>query len=248
MKKTALFISFFLIVIGIYAQNINTYKYIIVPKKFSILKDTNQHQLNVLTKLLFKEAGFTAIYNDVFPDDLRSNNCLGLNVAIEEQSGIFNTKLKIILTDCKNAIVFTSKEGKSRKKDFKAAYQEALRKAFKSITALEYNYTPSATVKPKEEETTQQPTVKPTTEATTKPTKKPPIAKSENVLYAQPVANGFQLIDTTPRVLYIIQKTGLKDTYIIKDKNGILYKAATGWIVEYYQGDALIRETITVKF
>ena len=248
MKKNTLFISFFFVVIGIYAQNINTYKYIIVPKKFSILKETNQHQLNVLAKHLFKEAGFTAIYSDAFPDDLRLNNCLGLNADIEEQSGIFTTKLKITLRDCKNTVVFTSAEGKSRKKDFKTAYQEALRKAFKSVTALKYNYTPSMTTEEPTEVKTTQPTVKPPTESISEPTKKPTIAKNGNVLYAQPVTNGFQLIDTTPRVLYVIQKTSLKDTYIIKDKNGILYKAAADWIVEYYQDNTLIRETVTIKF
>lgn len=256
MKKIIQLVVCSLMVSGVYAQKINEYKYIIVPKKFSILKDTNQYQLNTLTRMLFKDAGFTAIYDDVFPEDLQKNSCLGLKAELTEDSGMFSTKLKVTLQDCKKKLVFTSVEGKSRKKEYKKAHQEALRAAFKSIKALNYVYTPATTSESVVK--TPVPPVKPATQNTENAVKlpvqhteesiKPAVVTGAKVLYAQPVANGFQLVDSTPKVLYIIQKTSLEDFYIIKDGNGILYKKDGGWVAEYYNDTTLIQEIVTVKF
>lgn len=234
MKKLRYFAFFLLTIPGMYAQQINNYKYIIVPKKFEALKDTNQFQLNVLTRLLFNEAGFTAVYEDELPDDLQRNNCLGLRAALEKNSGIFTTKLKIRLQDCKNNPVFTSTEGSSRKKDHREGHQEALRNTFKSIAALHYTYTPVAQEQPEK--------------SVEYPVTPPPATAGSGVLYAQAVAGGFQLVDSTPKVVYLIRPTGLQEVYIIKGRDGILYKKGESWIIEYYNEQELVRETVTVKF
>lgn len=246
MRKIHCFTLLLLMISGIHAQQVNDYKYVIIPKKFEALKDTNQYQLNVLTKLLFKESGFTGIYDDEIPDDLQRNNCLGLKANLEEDSGMFSTKIKITLKDCKNNIVFTSAEGKSRQKDYRAAYQEALRNTFKSITALQYKYKPTA-VKPVTEPAVQ-PAANPIAENTAEPAKDLPVKTGVKVLYAQPVTNGFQLVDSTPKVIYIIRKTSLEHFYIIKDRNGVLYKKDQQWVAEYYNGGTRVQEILNVKF
>ncbi len=252
MKKIMQLVICSLMVSGVYAQKINEYKYIIIPKKFNILKDTNHYQLNTLTRMLFKDAGFTAIYDDVFPEDLKQNNCLGLKAQLAEDSGMFSTKLKIHLRDCNNKIVFASAEGKSRKKEYKKAHQEALRAAFKSIKALNYVYTPARTpvsvVKTPEPPVQTLPQNAENAVQHTEESVKPTAVTGTKVLYAQPVANGFQLVDSTPKVVYIIQKTSLKDLYIIKGGNGILYKKDNNWVAEYYNGTTLMQELVTVKF
>ena len=70
----------------------------------------------------------------------------------------------------------------------------------------------------------------------------------KNILYAQPITNGFQLINTKPAVVFQVLKTKLKDVYIIKNKNGILYKNENNWVAEYYKNNALIVESYQIKF
>ncbi|WP_378186769.1 hypothetical protein ACE939_00235 [Aquimarina sp. W85] len=142
MNRIFLLLLFVLSCNFMIAQNsINTYKYVIVPQKFDFLKSENAYEVNALTKFLFEKYGFIAIMEgEVFPKDLIANGCLGLRTEVKKNSGLFTTKLVVVLKDCNAKIVFTSKEGKSRAKDFKKAYHEALRNAFESVSRLNYKY------------------------------------------------------------------------------------------------------------
>ncbi|QLE00565.1 hypothetical protein HX109_02930 [Galbibacter sp. BG1] len=68
------------------------------------------------------------------------------------------------------------------------------------------------------------------------------------LLYAQPIANGFQLIDSTPKVVYKITKTTQPNYFIIQGMNGFVYKKDGQWIAEYYEGDVLKQEALNIKF
>lgn len=141
MKKL-MFICFVLgAIFSSEAQNLNQYKYVIVPNSYEFMKRENQYQLNALTKFLFEKYGFEAVMKDEEkPADLRKNNCLALRADVKNNSGLFVTKMKVLLEDCNGNVVFESEEGRSRAKQFKEAWQEALRDAFNSIAALNYNY------------------------------------------------------------------------------------------------------------
>ncbi len=122
-------------------QNINSYKYILVPKQFEFQRSADQYQLNSLTKFLFDKSGFTVMFTDEnFPADLAANSCLGLKAKVNKDSGLFSTKMKVELLDCYNQVVFSTKEGRSKEKDYKTAYHEALRIAFDDIENLKYAY------------------------------------------------------------------------------------------------------------
>lgn len=125
-----------------YAQkSINSYKYILVPKQFEFQKSSDQYQLNSLTKFLFERAGFTVFFmDDTLPDDLANNRCLTLNVSVNDIPSLLSTKLRIDLSDCYNQVVFSTEEGKSREKNYKMAYHEALRNAFVDLEDLKYAY------------------------------------------------------------------------------------------------------------
>ena len=126
-------------------KNINSYKYILVPKQFEFQRSADQYQLNSLTKFLFEKSGFTALFTDEsFPADLAANSCLGLKAKVNNDSGMFSTKMNVELTDCYNQVVFLTQEGKSKEKDYKTAYHEALRMAFSDIENLKYVYDGSA--------------------------------------------------------------------------------------------------------
>lgn len=142
-------------------KNINEYKYVVVPKSYNFLKGEDTYQLNSLTKFLLTKYGFEAfIQEENFPEDLRANGCKALRVDVKRRSGVFLTRLTLELTDCNGSVVFTSVEGKSRKKEFKAAYHEALRITLASVEALNYTYSGDKEEKIVKKEVVKTPSVK----------------------------------------------------------------------------------------
>ncbi|MDB2462969.1 hypothetical protein N9W61_02575 [Algibacter sp.] len=267
---------------SVFAQaNINNYKYVIVPKKYDFLKERDQYQLNSLTEFLFKKYGFEVVMEGSdYPDELVQNRCLALNSDVVKGSGMFKTKLEITLRDCTDKLVYTSKIGESREKEFKASYTAALRGAFKSIEALKYKYEPNenvigkATPPQEKAETTQEiqqlkkeiEHLKQEKEAKVAAVNMPKapakpnvvvqkqveeatiIQGESNVLYAQAMDNGFQLVDSSPKVVYRIKNTNLKDVFIVEGKSAVIYKNGTDWLIEYYSGATLKQEVLNIKF
>jgi uncharacterized protein YqgQ len=142
MKKLLIFTFVFIgFLSSTFGQDLNSYKYVIVPSSFEFLKESNQYQLNELTKFLFEKYGFVVYMEDEeLPTELIQNRCKALIANVKSESGFFSTKLVVVLKDCKNNQLFISEEGSSREKDYKTAYHEALRDAFESISALNYKY------------------------------------------------------------------------------------------------------------
>jgi hypothetical protein len=70
------------------------------------------------------------------------------------------------------------------------------------------------------------------------------------LLYAQPTISGFQLIDSTPKVVYKIFKTSSPTCFIaFKDnKQGVLIAKENQWFFEYYENEKAVSEKVTVKF
>jgi len=261
IKKTLILASIIISNTLFSQQTLNDYKYVIVPKKYDFLKSEDQYQLNSLTKFLFKKEGFiTLLDTDRKPQELAVNTCLGLTVRVMNNSNMFSTTLIIELVNCKNEIIHISSKGKSKQKDYKKAYQEALRSAFKSIESLDYKYNPVKTlvsVKVEEVVVEEKPTAivkevisdKVETVVEEVPFK---VIQEEgatvNLLYAQENDLGYQLVDSTPKVVYILLKSSKDGVYLLKNKKGIVYKENNKWIVEYYDLDTLVRKTVTIKF
>ncbi len=152
MKKIYLI---FVLLLGVcftsIGQNLNSYKYVVVTEKFEFLKESNEYQMNALTKFLFEKYGFTAFMeSELKPADLSLEPCNTLYADVIENSGFLKTNLQISLKNCNNQVVFTSEEGSSREKDFKMAYQGALRDAFKYIAAINYIYDEKSVLPKKE--------------------------------------------------------------------------------------------------
>jgi hypothetical protein len=69
-----------------------------------------------------------------------------------------------------------------------------------------------------------------------------------SVLYAQEIENGFQLVDSTPKVVYKIKSTGLDNVFLVEGQNATLYKKGDSWILEYYENNVLKQEELNIKF
>lgn len=123
-------------------NNINSYKYILVPSQFEFQNSEDAYQVNSLTKFLFNRAGFTVfLSNEPYPADLANNSCKALKAIVVNNSGMLSTKMQIKLVDCYNNSVYVTDDAISKEKDFKRAYHDAIRKAFVEIEELNYKYT-----------------------------------------------------------------------------------------------------------
>lgn len=244
MKK--IFLAIVLMSVSAFSQkSIHNYNYVIVSNQFDFVSSTDEHQTSSLTKFLFNKRGFkTFLNNERLPENLIKNNCLVLKADVKSKTSFMSTKLFIELKDCNNNIVFRSKEGKSKQKGYKKAYHEAIRKAFASVPFLQYKGKPLQQ-KPKN-----------VIIENTKPTKAILIEKKEkivkpkvtNVLYAQVKENGYQLVNTQPTIVFNIINTNVKNVFIIKNKNGILYKDNATWVAEYYKNGKKVLENYRIKF
>jgi hypothetical protein len=69
-------------------------------------------------------------------------------------------------------------------------------------------------------------------------------------LFAQPIPNGYQLIDSTPKVVLRIYKTSKPDSFtaIAEGINGLVFKKDNDWYFEYYENDQLMSKKLNIKF
>ncbi|WP_281542440.1 hypothetical protein [Maribacter aestuarii] len=301
-------LSFFILFsyLGWGQGNLNDYKYIIVPKKFEGFRNANEHQTSTLIKYLFTQKGFTAVYDDDLPEDLRQNRCLGLEASLKDDSSMFSTKTIIALIDCNGDSVYETKQGISRIKEYKQSYNEAINLAMNSFNSANYSYvgktenpkpitvsfkndvkkleektpnlkktektSPSKEVSVKDSANKKPKNVNPmvTQQATTEnqlyESKEPVVLEKveesgikkltpkridpNDVWYAQELPNGYQLVDSSPKIRMRLLKSSKDNVYMAQsdDHNGMVYQKEGKWIFEYYEGDTLVHKELKIKF
>jgi len=250
MKVCTLFI-FSLFTIAAYSQNatLNSYKYVIVPERFDFSREDNQYGLNNTAKLMLEQKGFVAFLdNEQFPPIVAANKCNALRAEVTQKKGFFVTNLTLVLKDCQGNIVFKSKEGKSREKEFPVAYNEALRDAFSSLNDVQYKY--DSTALTQAQQVTAAPVAQSSAPAPASASASSATVEINGTLYAQPTANGYQLVDTSPKKVLTLLKTSMPDYYIADAGalSGIAFKKDGEWFFEYYKDNKLVSQKLEIKF
>lgn len=250
MKTRFLFLAV-LISSYCFSQSVNDYKAVLVPLKFDFIKSDNQYRLATLSKFNLNKAGFLAFYsNEPLPKEY-NDRCSLMYFDVVKEKSFLTTKLYITFKDCNGKIIFQSASGMSKEKDFQLAYTDALNKAFNSVYALEYKYNEVVS----SNSNTNLSSINSLSVSQVIPATA--TVKSENIgndnsgtLYAQTTATGFQLIDSTPKVVLKIYNSSRKDSFIGVKGNvqGILIAKDNQWFFEYYLNDKLISEKMEVKF
>lgn len=239
MRKSILIVAL-LVINVLFGQNLNQYKYVQVPTKFSFQQEKDQYRLNNLAKAFMKQYGFDAYFDtDNLPNDFLTTNCNKIFLDVISNSGVFTTKLLVVLKDCKGTVLYTSKEGSSRDKDYAIAYNQSLRMAFESMKNLNYRYT----------ETTAAETVTTVAEKV----KGLKIISDEKYLpplLAKPTENGFQLLNAESELMFTILRTSNQNIFLAtKSKvQGVIYKEKNQWFFEYYKDGILNQEEVAIDF
>lgn len=252
MKTKFLFLLLFISSYG-FSQSVNDYSGVIIPLKYDFLKSENQYRLATLTKLNLKKAGFEAFYaNETFPGGY-NDRCSLLNVDVIKDNAFLVTKLYVVLKDCNGKVIYKSEVGKSKEKEFDVAYAEALNMAFTSVYALNYKY--NGTLPANNTNTAATPSVTSVAVPVIAAAVAVNVPSSSNepdgsVLFAQPIKNGFQLVDSTPKVVLKAFKTTNPSIYLVSKESmqGVLILKENQWYFEYYEKDTLMSEKIKVKF
>ena len=118
---------------GISQSNLSDFSFVIVPEQFEFLNQKDKYQLNSMAEFLFNKYGFHAFKNDKTPNAKR---CDGLYADLVKVTAMLKTKFVIVLKDCNGFEVYRTGEGVSKFKEFKRAYQDAMRKAFMSFEGM----------------------------------------------------------------------------------------------------------------
>lgn len=244
MKKYILIFFFLISLSGIAQSSHNDYKYVILPVRYSFMAKDNMYRLNTLTKVHLVKLGYTVFYDsDILPDEIANSRCDKAYVDVVKIKSLLTTKLQVVFRDCKKNVLFESKVGTSNKKDFETGYAEALEESFKSVT---YNYsgkiiTDTQSVKTVANKTAAEQVDDSTTKAT--------YVEGEQ-LYAQPTAEGFQLVNSEPKVVMKIIKTSMANYYIAMRGtiSGVLLSKDNQYYFEYQQNGKLVSEKVNVKF
>jgi len=228
-----------------FSQPISHYKYVIVPAKFSAQKKPGQFGLNNLTKMFFEKNGYTVYYDtDILPAEVSGDGCNKVYANVIDDNTIRKTRLRVEVKDCRNAVLFVSEYGESAEKDNQVAFNQALRAAFRSFDKPEYRHDPAKTVAPKVIEAVA-PAVQPV-EVAPQSTE----ATDANVLTAQKIVNGYQLIDMTPKIVLRIFATSQPNIFIAEGegRSGIVIKKGEQWFFDYYDNKQLVTEPLNIKF
>ncbi len=125
---------------GFSQKSLSDYSYIIVSEQFEFQDEKDKYDLNSLIKFLYNKHGFHAYFKDEVPDNVR--RCDGLFADAEGKPGFLITKVEHVIRDCDGNEVFRSQKGKSDVKDYKKAYYEAAREAFRDVRDLYINQKP----------------------------------------------------------------------------------------------------------
>ena len=234
-------------------------QYVIVKSTFDFLKQVNRYKANSFTKFLFSKAGYEVyLDNEELPEELYYNKCSALHVDVKDKSNLFATRNFIELADCNGKVLYSSKLGTSKLKDYERSYRQSIRNAFFTIENLNLIYASFSSQKI-ENSTTENKTQElkkasevivneiPTIEVSDSTTKEKKTSTTY-VLTAQKSKTGYQLTNSTNELVFEILNTSKKDVFIIKNKNGVLSNKGNHWLVEYYEEQLLITRKLQIKF
>lgn len=260
-------------------SSLNDYKYVVVPHFYEFVKGKDTYRLNTITRFLLKKKGLNAFMEEEIKAlDYRNNSCLALTTEVISLSSMLKTRLKVILKNCDGEVVFESKVGESKSKDYEVAYKGALNMAIESFDSVNYEYTPNDAILSRADKDESAIRV---SEAETKVEKlkaelkelkgnknsiekkvelvqeiplpeiqtERPKENSKMYFKARPITNGFELINSNSnKVEYIIHTATIPNMFMIKNKKGIIYKKDGKWVREYVDGEKTMIEALDIRF
>lgn len=143
MKRLFLVLFFFCNGLLFSQQSLAEYSFIVVPEQFEFFDQKDKYELNSMAKFYLEKKGMTPYFLSELPN---FSKCEGIYFDVKKTNNLFLTILHFEIKDCQGTILYESEEGKSQIKDFRQAYQDALRKAFQNFNPSTLQGTETVTI------------------------------------------------------------------------------------------------------
>jgi hypothetical protein len=196
----------------------------------------------------------------------------------EIDRGFRITNLEIELRDCKGELILKSDIGRSGINNHEKRFTTALRNAYDTFSdRLFYQETAKSTSteeKVVDNKTSDKPLVKSdvtldvyenskkvvetkdtnekeaesTTEITAGEQETVEEASDNEILYAQEVDNGYQLVNSESKVVMVLLKTGLDDVFNVKGNDAIIFKKDGVWMYSENKENGVKLKPLNIKF
>jgi len=85
-------------------------------------------------------------------------------------------------------------------------------------------------------------------EVKVKETKVEFVEEAKDLLYAQPIQNGYQVVDTTPKIVMVLLETPQSNVFIVKDQNAMVYQENGTWFISKNEDGKVTVEALNIKF
>lgn len=229
MKKIALLVAFF--VSSIFFSQ--TKEAVLIKHKYDFQNENDSYNVNNMFKGILLASFDVYFENEELPIEIAQNRCKSINADLVDKSNVFVTKLKFVIRDCQNRIIFESVEMKSKEKSSQDGYVEVIKLLAPEVKRF------AALRRQMKKEVAESIQVEP--ENTVANSSVTPSTSKYKFLEIQ---NGFAILDATPKVVLQIYKTSVQDVYIADKfgKKGVFYKKEDKWYFEYYENDKLVTE------
>jgi len=273
MRKILSFLFFLISLQFVLNAQLNDYKYVVVPVKFAAFKNPNQFQTSTLIKHFMTQEGFNVIYDNALPIEVLQDRCLALFTDLLDESGLFSTKIVIVLKDCKGKVIFKTAEAQTKIKELDKAYKTVLKESCASFQGIEHNYKQKKINKSEEvitvsfkddvkniESTSEKKLISEEgvsdmvdsvmQQSTRAEENSLEVKKGLKYLYAKPLENGFKLIDANGGIKYILEETSIESVFLVNQEgvNGVILKKDDKWYLEYKGDTGKIIEQLFIKF
>lgn len=124
-------LCFFILINSTFAfsQNVNDFKYIIIPDKFTGFEE-NEYRMNYHLMRFLTEKKYEILKSNSseWPKEVKENTCLALTADVIKGKKFLKNKVDVVFTDCQGKEV-ESLEGISSEKNFAIGYPDALKNA-----------------------------------------------------------------------------------------------------------------------
>ncbi len=225
-----------------------------------VLNDCNKQEIFATSEGNSKQKDYKLSYTEAITEAMKSFD--GLQYKYNGKSEINEPITVSFKNDVKKLDEEQKTSVKPKNQDNSVVVQEATteRQTYKSIGPKESDYKKAEKSVPVvEQKTTREEQSFKTMEPVSTDIKKPEVEKAESkvlttgvdiTLYAQKLQNGFQLVDSTPKITMRIYNTSVQGYFIAQKEStsGILINKNGKWVFEYYEGDTLMSEEIDIKF
>lgn len=211
---------------------------ILLPTRFDFQNKENEYRLSSIIKNELEKKGYQVFYADGKIKVDFSERCQFAVVDLIKEKSSLKTVFVMVFKDCQGKLLFQSPKGISSIKEFEKSYHEALMKCLSEVPESSLFGITSGGVAVENTMIPQIPFEKNLRE----------LDVSGIQLYAQKVAFGYQLVDTTPKILFKATKTSIPNAYLVTGlKQGLLTIVEDQWFLEYQENDTTVKVLLLVK-